>query len=99
MMPDSTRHSDAILREARQSLITQRDGGYHRRKGSIGRGSAELKQRNLMTRIKLIGGSLAVIMFAALATGIAIGGIGFTGVMVVGAMLILASLPEWRLAA
>ena len=82
MMPDSTRHSDAILRDARQSLMAQRDGGYHRRKGSIGRGSAELRQKNLMTRIKLIGGSLLAIVFAAMIAGIAIDGIGFTGIMI-----------------
>lgn len=84
MMPDSTRHSEAILREAKHSLVTQRDGGYHRRKGSssIGRGSAEVRRRNLMTRIKLIGGSLVGIVLAASVAGIVIDGIGFTGIMI-----------------
>lgn len=81
-MVDSTRHSDAILSEAKSSLNTQRNGGYHRRARPIGRGSAELRQKNLMTRIKLIGGSLLAIVFAAMALGIAIDGIGFTGIMV-----------------
>jgi len=82
MMVDSTRHSEAILRDAKQSLAIQREGGHHRRKGSIGRGSAELKQRNLMTRIKLIGGSLLAIVLAAMVAGIVIDGIGFTGIMI-----------------
>jgi hypothetical protein len=83
-MPDSTRQSDTILRDARQSLTTQRDGGYHRRKGksSVGRGSADLKRRNLMTRIKLIGGSLLGIVLAAMVAGVVIDGIGFTGIMI-----------------
>lgn len=84
MMPDSTRQSDVILRDARHSLATQRGGGYHRRRGmgSIGRGSAELKRRNRMTRLKLIGGSLLGIVLAAMVAGVVIDGIGFTGIMI-----------------
>lgn len=81
-MPDSTRHSDVILREAKRSLATQRSGGYHRRAASIGRGSAELRRNNLMTRIKLIGASLIAIVLAAMVAGLVIDGIGFTGVMI-----------------
>jgi hypothetical protein len=81
-MVDSTRQSDVILREAKQSLVTQRSGGFHRRAPSIGRGSADLKQKNLMTRIKLIGGSLIAIVLASMVVGIAINGIGFTGIMI-----------------
>lgn len=81
-MPDSTRHSDAIMSDARRSLTTQRSGGYHRRAPSIGRGSADLRRKNLMTRIKLIGASLIGIVLAAMIAGVAIGGIGFTGIMV-----------------
>lgn len=81
-MPDSTRHSDVILREARSSLAVQRTGGHHRRVRSIGRGSADLKQKNLKTRIKLIGGSLLAIVFASMVAGIVIDGIGFTGIMI-----------------
>ena len=82
-MTDSTRQSDVILRDARRSLVTQREGGYHRRgASSIGRGSAELRQRNLMKRIKLIGASLLAIVFAAMVAGLALDGIGFTGIMI-----------------
>ncbi|MBO9519139.1 MAG: hypothetical protein J7493_13825 [Porphyrobacter sp.] len=100
-MDDSTRHSEAILSEARSSLSAQRNGGYHRRAGSIGRGSAELRQKNLMTRIKLIGGSLLAIVFAAMALGIAIDGIGFTGIMVaflavVAATFLFSNFPKVR---
>jgi hypothetical protein len=81
-MVDSTRQSDVILREAKQSLVTQRSGGFHRRAPSIGRGSADLKQKNLMTRIKLIGGSLIAFVVATMVVGIEINGIGFTGIMI-----------------
>jgi hypothetical protein len=102
-MADSTRQSDVILREAKQSLATQQDGGFHRRKGSlggsIGRGSAELKRRNLMTRIKLIGGALLAIVLTSMVAGLVIGGIGFTGVMVaflavVAATFIFSNYPK-----
>ena len=98
-MPDSTRQSDVILRDARQSLATQRDGGYHRRKGSIGRGSAELRRKNLMTRIKLIGASLVGIVLIAMIAGVVIDGIGFYGIMaaffaVVAATMLFSNFPK-----
>lgn len=100
-MVDSTRQSEVILRDARQSLVTQREGGYHRRKGSIGRGSAELRSRNLMTRIKLIGGSLLAIVLVSMVAGIALDGIGFTGIMVaflavVAATFLFSNFPKVR---
>ena len=103
-MADSTRHSDAIMREAGQSLAVQREGGHHRRAGavSIGAGSAELKRRTLMTRIKLIAGALFAIVLAAMAAGIALDGIGFTGVMVtflaiVAAVMIFSNVPRVKM--
>ena len=98
-MPDSTRQSDLILRDARQSLATQRGGGYHRRKGSIGRGSADLRRKNLMTRIKLIGASLIGIVLAAMIAGVVIDGIGFTGIVVaflavVAATFLISNFPS-----
>nr|WP_166179366.1 hypothetical protein [Altererythrobacter segetis] len=80
-MAGEARNHDLILAEARRSLADQRAGG-RRRQAPIGRGSAELRQRNLMMRIKLIGGSLLAIVAAAMVTGILINGIGFTGIMV-----------------
>lgn len=70
-----------IMEAARQSLRDQRLGG-RRRQAPIGRGSAQLRQQNLMTRIKLIGGSLLAIVLAAMVTGVVIDGIGFTGIMI-----------------
>ena len=100
-MPDSTRESDRILREAKTSLAVQRDGGTHRPapKGSIGRGSAELKRKNLVKRAKGLGLTLLAIMAAMVATGIIIDGIGFAGVMltaaaVVAAVLFFAFVPK-----
>jgi len=80
-MTGEAQQNDKILAEARRTLEFQRSGG-RRRQPPIGRGSAELRQQNLKTRIKLIGGSLLAIVFAAMAVGIVIDGIGFTGIMV-----------------
>lgn len=103
-MDDSTADSDAILRDARRSLQMQREGGNHRRAPSVGRGSADLKQRNLMTRIKLIAGALFAIVVAAMVAGIALDGIGFTGVMVtflaiVAALMIFSNVPKVKVPA
>lgn len=99
-MPDSTRESDRILREAKTSLAVQRDGGTHRpARGSIGRGSAELKRKNLVKRAKGLGATLLAIIAAVIAAGIVIGGIGFAGVMlamaaVIAAVLFFAFVPK-----
>jgi hypothetical protein len=82
MAGDLTKDSDRLLEESRALLQDNRAGGRHRRMPSIGRGSADLKRTNLMTRIKLIGGSLLAIVFVSMIAGIAIDGIGFTGIMV-----------------
>ena len=74
-MVGEAQNHDQIMAEARQSLLDQRMGG-RRHQAPIGRGSAQLRQQNLMTRIKLIGGSLLAIVLAAMVTGIAIDGIG-----------------------
>ncbi len=98
-MPDSTRHSDTIMRDAKRSLTTQRSGGYHRRAPSIGRGSADLRRKNLMTRIKLIGASLVAIVLIAMIAGVVIDGIGFYGIMaaffaVVAATMLFSNFPK-----
>jgi hypothetical protein len=82
MANDLTKDSDRLLEESRSLLHDNRAGGRHRRMPSIGRGSADLRRKNLMTRIKLIGGSLLAIVFAAMVVGIVIDGIGFTGIMI-----------------
>ncbi|XUU61129.1 hypothetical protein ACRAQ6_02340 [Erythrobacter sp. HA6-11] len=80
-MPDSTRESDQILSAAGNSLAVQRDGGTHRPAESIGRGSADLKARHWKSRIKRILIAFAGIWAAAVAIGLIIDGIGFTGIM------------------
>lgn len=81
-MPDTTRESDAILRAAKQSLVTQRDGGTHRPgPRSIGKGSAELKAKSLKRRAVMFLAALAAIFVAAGVAGAILDGIGFWGVM------------------
>jgi len=77
--------TDRALEEGRALLRDNRAGGRHRRvrEQPIGRGSAELRRKNLMTRIKLIGGSLLAIVLAAMAAGLAVDGIGFNGILAV----------------
>ncbi|MEE4317727.1 MAG: hypothetical protein V2I74_12180 [Erythrobacter sp.] len=102
-MPDTTRENDRILREAKTSLAVQRDGGTHRAapRGSIGKGSADLKRRNLVKRMKGLGVTLLAIIATVIAAGIIIDGIGFAGVMmaaaaVVAAVLFFAFVPRTR---
>jgi hypothetical protein len=78
-MPDSTHQSDQIMADAGRSLQVQRAGG--RRAGSIGRGSAELKTRHLLRKVKRIVIAVAGIVVAAMVAGLIVDGIGFTGVM------------------
>jgi hypothetical protein len=94
MAGDLTRDSDRLLEESRAVLRDNQAGGRHRRAVSIGRGSAEVKQRNLMTRIKLIGASAVAIVMAAIVAGVIIDGIGFVGVMVT-AMAIMCAIAAF----
>jgi hypothetical protein len=82
-MPDSTRDSERILREAKRSLVTQRDGGTHRPapRGSIGRGSAELKMKSLLKRVRNIGLAVVAVWIGAGIIGGIIGGLQFWGLM------------------
>lgn len=79
-MANEAREHRHIMQAARTSLVDQRMGG--RRAGSIGRGSADLKRRNAMQRIKLIVVALALIVVGSSLAGIVLDGIGFTGIMV-----------------
>lgn len=83
-MPDSTRESDRILREAKTSLAVQRDGGTHRPgPRSIGKGSAELKMKSLLTKVRNIAIAIVTIWLGAGIAGAVLDGIGFWGVMAV----------------
>jgi len=86
-MADSTPQSEVILRQARQSLATQQDGGFHRRAGSgsraaIGQGSAGLRARHLARKLKRIIAAVAAILVGAIVAGLIVDGIGFVGIMV-----------------
>jgi hypothetical protein len=84
MANDLTRESDRLLEEGRSLLRDNQAGGRFRRmrQRPIGRGSAELRRKNLSTRIKLIGASLIGIVLIAMGVGLVIDGIGFTGIMI-----------------
>lgn len=99
-MPDSTHESDVILAGARRSLADNRAGGYHRR-ASIGRGSAALKTRHLIGKVKRIALAVGGIVIAAMVAGLVIEGIGFTGIMltllaIVAAVLVFSAFPKMK---
>lgn len=80
-MSDTTRQSDAILSAASRSLQVQRDGGTHRPARSIGRGSAELKSKALLRRLRnIVLGVLGIFAVTSIA-GWILNGIGFWGIM------------------
>lgn len=91
-MPDSTRQSDEILRSAKQSLVTQRNGGTHRpgRGASIGKGSAQAKFQHLLKRGAWLGAALVAMFIATGIIGGIIGGIGFWGVMALALAVVVA---------
>jgi len=98
-MADSTRESDRIMREAKTSLVTQREGGTHRPAKSIGQGSAQLKMKSLMRRAGYFGAALVAILMATTVAGMVLDGIGFWGVVtaffaVVAAGVIFANYPK-----
>jgi hypothetical protein len=81
-MPDTTRESDRILREARTSLAVQRDGGTHRPgPRSIGKGSAELKMKSLLKRVRNIGLAVVAVWVAAGIFSAVVGPLLFWGLM------------------
>ena len=89
-MADSTRDSDAILRAAKTSLQMNREGGYHRRGGSIGEGSKRLKRNNWKTRIRNVVIAVFAILLAGGIAGAMFNGIGFWGVLMLLVGVILA---------
>lgn len=78
-MPDQTRNSDLILRQARQSLTNQRAGG--RRAGSIGQRSAALKREYRMRKLVRMVIAIAALWLGASMIGMVINGIGITGII------------------
>ncbi|MBV7259024.1 hypothetical protein [Erythrobacter crassostreae] len=89
-MNDTTNQSDQIMSAAGQSLSVQRTGGTHRPGDSIGAGSAAAKRKNWIKRAKYFASAIAVIIVSMTAAGLLLGGIGFTGVMMV-ALAVMAA--------
>ncbi len=89
-MPNTTGESDQILRAAKQSLVTQKDGGTHRPGDSIGKGSASAKRKNWLNRAKYFAGAVLTIFVAASVAGVVLEGIGFAGIMMV-ALAVMAA--------
>jgi hypothetical protein len=99
-MPDSTHDSDVILAGAKRSLADNRAGGYHRR-ASIGRGSADLKTRHLVGKIKRIALAVGGVVIAAMVAGLIVDGIGFIGIMlallaIVAAVFVFSAFPKMK---
>ena len=80
-MGDLTRDSDRIIENARIVRDDNRSGGRHRREVSIGRGSAAIKQKLWIKRIRNIVIALFGIWVATGVAGLILNGIGFAGVM------------------
>lgn len=83
-MADSTRESDRILREAKRSLVVQRDGGTHRpapRGQSIGKASAELKLKSLLKRVRNVALAVVAIWIGAGIFSAIVGPLLFWGFM------------------
>ena len=80
-MVDSTKESDAIMSAAGRSLQVQRDGGTHRPAKSIGRGSADLKAKALLKRLRNVAIGVLGVVLAFSVSGWIVGGLGFWGVM------------------
>ena len=77
----SINDSDRILAESRAVLRDNQNGGRHRREGSIGRGSRQVKTQNLLKRAGFFGAAVLAIFVAFTAAGLIIGGIGQMGLL------------------
>jgi hypothetical protein len=87
-MPDLTRQSDQIVREAGQSLAMQRAGG---RRASIGKASAGMKARHFGRKIiHAVLAGVAILIGAGL-FGTLTGGLGFEGVMLTAVALLIST--------
>jgi len=89
-LPGEAHNSDLILRDAKRSLVNNRDFGG--RRNSIGRRSAALKREHALKRVKAFGVTVAGIFAAVIAAGIVLDGIGITGVILAFAAMVAASL-------
>lgn len=80
-MTDLTRQSDEIMRSSSETLKVNREGGRHRRSGSIGDGSAKAKRKIWLKRLRNMALAILAIWIAAGVIGFIVNGIGFWGLM------------------
>lgn len=100
-MASPAHDSDRTLAQARATLQRQRSTDRVGGGRSIGRRSAELKRRHYARKVARMAMAVAVILFAAMAAGLIIDGIGFTGVMltvmaVVAALAFFGTYPRMK---
>lgn len=100
-MTDLTHDSDRILSDSRALVRDNREGGRHRRTVTIGEGSARIKRKHWLGKLRNVLLALFAIWIAAGGAGLIIEGIGFAGVMAVlvasvVAIAILANYPKLK---
>lgn len=87
-MTSPAHNSDRVMADARASLVRQQAGG--RRVRSIGRRSAEIRREHMLRKAARIGLAVGAIIIAAMAAGLILDGIGFTGVMMTFLAMVVA---------
>lgn len=80
-MAGESHDSQRILTEARASLVRQQAGGRRVGGRSIGQRSAEMKRQHVARKAARMAMAVGVILVAAMGVGLAIDGIGVTGLM------------------
>lgn len=98
-MSSPANNSDAIVRAAGQSLAHQRAGGRRR---SIGRGSAVIKVRHYVKKVRNIVLAVIAVWLGLGIIGSIVDGVGFTGFMLgltgtVGAIWTFARYPRFKM--
>lgn len=77
-MAGEAQQHQQIMAAAGQSLARNRAGGRR----SIGKRSAEIKQRHYAKKLARVAMSIGAILLAAMAAGLIMGGIGFNGLVI-----------------
>jgi hypothetical protein len=98
-MTSPAQQNEVILRDARASLVRQREGG--RRVRSIGRGSADLKARHYKGKLIRSVVALVAVVLGAMLLGTIVGGIGveglfYTVLLGMAALVVLGRYPRLK---
>ncbi len=98
-MSNLSQDTERVISEGRALLRDNRTGGRHRMAGSIGKGSANAKMKNLVKRAGYFGAAVLAIFVAVSIAGAVLGGIGFWGVVaaffaVIGAGIVFSQFPK-----